>query len=339
MPLRFDVDYEDPLLSFDTLVDEVFSELKSTFIELPRGDGFIDYPTFEQGYQALKLATDAFVNVTPQTVETAVMRTPISFIVFRAILGFTPPEWAYVTSETTALAVDQGAARNIDRSIRLRPLTSRALGTSLTDQRIRAMIAAGVKTLLAGSTSSVASVLHRLDKADTREGLKSLQPVADLGVPYPVLLYERFLGRPFASHRDSVSELVGEVVEGAIKDVLNAARVSFRETKRAERINGFDQAPDFIIPDEFNPVALIEAKLTEDDGTARDKVARVQRLRTLRDESGLKYDVIACIAGRGFKVRREDMRRLLQATDGKVFTLSTMHLLIEHTRIREYRVR
>ena len=132
---------------------------------------------------------------------------------------------------------------------------------------------------------------------------------------------------------------MGEVVEVAVKNVLADAKVSFRETKRAERIPGFDQAPDFIIPDEFTPVALIEAKLTEDDGTARDKVARVQRLRTLRDEQGKDYDVIACIAGRGFKVRREDMRRLLQATDGKVFTLATMHLLIDHTRIREYRVR
>lgn len=163
--------------------------------------------------------------------------------------------------------------------------------------------------------------------------------MADLGAPYPVLLYERFLGRPYATHRDSVSELVGEVVEAAIKNVLTDAKVSFRETKRAEKIPGFDQTPDFIIPDEFTPVSLIEAKLTEDDGTARDKVARVQRLRMLRDEEGKDYDVIACIAGRGFKVRREDMRRLLQATDGKVFTLTTMHLLIDLTRIREYRVR
>ena len=258
---------------------------------------------------------------------------------FRSILGFTPPEWAYITTETTSVNVDQGAARSIDRNMRLNPLTPRPLGAILTDQRIRAMIEAGVKTLLDGAKSETASLLHRLDKADTKEGMKSLQPVADLGVPYPVLLYERFLGRPFASHRDSVSELVGEVVEAAVKDVLTEARVSFRETKRAERITGFDQAPDFIIPDEFSPVALIEAKLTEDDGTARDKVARVQRLRTLRDQTGHNYDVIACIAGRGFKVRREDMRRLLQATDGKVFTLATMHLLIDHTRIREYRTR
>jgi hypothetical protein len=339
MPLRFDVDYGDPTLAFEPLVDEVFAELKSSFVEMPRGDGFVDYPTFERGYQELKRSTEAFVNVTSATVEAAVEAAPIAFIVFRAILGFTPPEWAYVTTEMTGVTVDQGAARSIDRNMRVQPLRQRPLGATLTDQRIKAMIDVGVRTLLAGANTEVPTVLHRLDKADTREGIKSLQPVADLGVPYPVLLYERFLGRPFASHRDSVSELVGEVVEGAIKDVLTAAKVSFRESKRAERIAGFDQAPDFIIPDEFNPVALIEAKLTEDDGTARDKVSRVQRLRALRDQTGHNYDVIACIAGRGFKVRREDMRRLLQATDGKVFTLSTMHLLIDQTRIREYRSR
>ena len=339
MPSRFEVDYNDPAVEFEPLVDEVFSELKSSFIEMPRGDGFVDYPTFERGYQELKRSTDAFADVTNGTVEAAVEAAPIAFVVLRAILGFTPPEWAYVTTEMTGVLVDQGAARSIDRRMRVDPLRHRPLGTTLTDQRIRAMIDVGVRTLVAGANTEVATVLHRLDKVDTKEGVKSLQPIADLGVPYPVLLYERFLGRPFASHRDSVSELVGDVVEGAIKDVLTAGKVSFRESKRAERIAGFDQAPDFIIPDEFNPVALIEAKLTEDDGTARDKVSRVQRLRTLRDETGQAYDVIACIAGRGFKVRREDMRRLLQATDGKVFTLSTMHLRIDQTRIREYRTR
>lgn len=339
MPLRFEADYADPSLSFDALVDEVFGELQSSFLEMPRGEGFTDYATFEKGYQALKKTTNDFTTVNTASVEAAVIAAPIAFIVFRSILGFTPPEWAYVTTERTGVRVDQGAARTMDRNIRLKPLTPRVLGTTLADQRLRAMIQAGVETLMVGAGPENLAVLHRLDKVDTKEGIKSLQPIADLGVPYAVLLYERFLGRPFASHRDAVSERVGEIVEGAIKDVLTAAKVSFRETKRAERINGFDQAPDFIIPDEFNPVALIEAKLTEDDGTARDKVARVQRLRTLRDESRKDYDVIACIAGRGFKVRREDMRRLLQATDGKVFTLATMPLLIEHTRIREYKTR
>ena len=339
MPLRFDVDYNDPGIAWDPLVDEVFGELTSSFLEMPKGEGFIDYPTFEKGYQALKRRTDSFNALTADNVLGAVREVPIAFIVFRCILGFSPPEWAYVTTEATGVAVDQGAARSIDRKFRLNPTTPVGEGNGVTAKRIRAMIEAGVQTIAQGAGTVSPGIVHRLDKADTAQGTKSLQSIANLGAPYPVLLYERFLGRPYATHRDSVSELVGEVVEVAVKNVLADAKISFRDTKRAERIPGFDQAPDFIVPDEFTPVAVIEAKLTEDDGTARDKVARVQRLRTLRDEGGKDYDVIACIAGRGFKVRREDMRRLLQATEGKVFTLTTMHLLIDHTRIREYRVR
>ena len=339
MPLRFDIDYDDPGIAWEPLVDEVFGELTSSFLKMPKGEGFIDYPTFEKGYQALKRQTDSFAALTPENVLAAVREVPIAFIVFRCILGFSPPEWAHITTEMAGVDVDQGAARSIDRKFRMNPLTSASEGNGITAARIRAMIDAGVRTILQGAGTVAPSIVHRLDKADTAKGQLNLQSIADLGAPYPVLLYERFLGRPYATHRDSVSELVGEVVEVAVKNVLSDAKISFRETKRAERIPGFDQAPDFIVPDEFTPVAVIEAKLTEDDGTARDKVARVQRLRTLRDAEGKDYTLIACIAGRGFKVRREDMRRLLQATDGKVFTLTTMHLLIDHTRIREYRVR
>ena len=339
MPLRFDVDYDDPDMAWEPLVDEVFGELTSSFLEMPKGEGFIDYPTFEKGYQALKRQTDALAALTPQNVLAAVREVPIAFIVFRCILGFSPPEWAYVTTETTSVAVDQGAARSIDRKFRLSPLKSASVGSGVTAKRIHAMIDAGVRTILQGTGTLAPGIVHRLDKADTAKGQPNLLSIADLGAPYPMLLYERFLGRPFATHRDSVSELVGEVVEIAVKNVLDDAKISFRDTKRAEPIPGFDQNPDFFVPDEYTPVALIEAKLTQDDGTARDKVSRVQRPRTLRDNEGKDYDVIACIAGRGFKVRREDMRRLLQATNGKVFTLTTMHLLIDSTRIRDYRIR
>ena len=340
MPLRFDTDYDDPGIAWDPLVDEVFAELTSIFLEMPEGADFIDYPTFERGYQALKRRTDSFAALTSVNVLAAVRETPISFIVLRCILGFSSPEWAYITTEMTGVAVDQGAARSIDRNFRKNPLTPVREGNGATARRIRAMDdRSGRAYDSAGKWNRHTRFIHRLDKADTARGQANLQSIADLGAPYPMLLYERFLGRPFATHRDSVSELVGEVVEIAVKNVLDDAKISFRETKRAEPIPGFDQTPDFFIPDEYTPVAVVEAKLTQDDGTARDKVARVQRLRTLRDAEGQHYDVIACIAGRGFKVRREDMRRLLQATDGKVFTLSTMQLLIDHTRIREYRVR
>jgi hypothetical protein len=158
-----------------------------------------------------------------------------------------------------------------------------------------------------------------------------------------MVLYEQFLGRPFAGHRDSVSEFVGDSLESAIEDVLSKAGISYRKTKRAERIPGFDQTPDFIIPNEFNPQILIEAKITEDDGTARDKVTRVQHLGTLsmagQPPNQPKYEVIACIAGRGFGVRREDMKKLLLATRGKVFTSKNFDQLIEFTHLREFQTK
>jgi hypothetical protein len=155
-----------------------------------------------------------------------------------------------------------------------------------------------------------------------------------------MLLYERFLGRPFAGHRDSISELVGAVIENAVEERLREAKISFRKTKRAERVEGFDQSPDFIIPDEWNPQVVIEAKITEDDGTARDKVTRIQHLaeisRRRRLEAQSAFQVIACIDGRGFGVRRADMEKLLEATQGKVFTLKTLDYLVESTALKEF---
>jgi len=158
-----------------------------------------------------------------------------------------------------------------------------------------------------------------------------------------MLLYERFLGRPFAGHRDSVSELIGDGLETAIEEALVRARVSFRKTKRAQKIAGFDQAPDFIVPDEFNPQVVIEAKITEDDGTARDKVTRIQHLCEISSQrgssGGTRFEVVACTGGRGFGVRREDMRKLLLATHGKVFTLNTLDRLVDCTRLSEFQTR
>src|SRR5579863_2838813 len=146
------------------------------------------------------------------------------------------------------------------------------------------------------------------------------------------------------SHNHCAEVLVGDVLESAIEIRLTEAKISFRKTKRAERVTGFDQAPDFIVPDEFNPQVVIEAKITEDDGTARDKVTRVQHLGALSMEGRQgdqepKFEVVACIAGRGFKVRREDMKKLLLATRGKVFTLQNVENLVSCTRLSEFRTR
>ena len=343
MPFPFEVEFDEVRSNLDAYVDAVFGCLESEFLVMPKGEGFVEFPVFEEGYEALKRATESFRRVTPDTVGPVIFETPIALIVLRCMLGFTPPEWAYYASRYTGVEVTQSAARTIDRRIRVQPDAALPRKGTVTERRIRALVTAACHALESGVPEEARGSLHRLNKADTRAGLVSVGSSAQLGVPYSVLLYERLLGRPFAGHRDSISELVGNLVENAIEDELSRAGISYRKTKRADRLPGFDQTPDFVIPNEFNPQIVIEAKLTEDDGTARDKVTRIQHLGTLSTESRPddypRFEVVACIAGRGFGVRREDMKKLLLATRGKVFTLQNLTQLVDHTRLADFRSR
>lgn len=85
---------------------------------------------------------------------------------------------------------------------------------------------------------------------------------------------------------------------------------------------------------------IIEAKITSDDGTARDKVARIKELETQRNlhvaDGRPYYEVVECIDGRGFRERREDMRQLLLRLKGKVFTTASLDYLVTHTAIRQF---
>lgn len=335
----FEVTTEEITANPEVFVDAVFSCLESQFLVMPRGPDFVAFPVFEAGYEALKKATAGFVDLTEEAIFPVIQQCPVSFIVLRAMLGFTPPEWAYVTSQHTKSEISQGYVRTLDRKIRSRPLTPlRSSPESM--ERLRKLVGVATSLLKQGMSAVSASQLHRFDKADTQNGSASIQNLSQIGVPYAMLLYERFLGRPFAGHRDSISDLIGDGLEFVIEEILANAGISFRKTKRAERISGFDQTPDFIIPNEFNPQIVIEAKIAEDDGTARDKVTRIQHLgelsRDFAKQGKTAFEVIACIDGRGFGVRREDMKKMLVATSGKVFTSKTIAKLVAHTRLAEY---
>jgi hypothetical protein len=342
MKYPFEAGLQEILSTPDEFVTAVFSSLESEFLLLPKGQGFIEYPAFEAAYEALKKVTANFSRLPRDQILDLVTSTPLCLIVIRSILGFTPPEWAYVASQRKGIPIPQGFARSLDRRARMEPLRP-IRRAELKGARLNAMVEVSCDLMEEGSPPPTAITIHRLQKADTTGGLTTIKSLSAMGAPYAMLLYERFLGRPFAGHRDSVSGLVGDSLESAIEDVLTKSGISYRKTKRAERVPGFDQAPDFIVPDEFNPQIVIEAKITEDDGTARDKVTRILRLAQLsieREQTGQqKYQVIACIAGRGFRVRREDMKRMLLATEGKVFTLKTLDRLVDCSKLHQFRTK
>ncbi len=92
----------------DIFISAVFSCLESEFLIMPKGDGFIDYPTFERGYEILKQATNGFNNIDKEPIAKAAFQNPMIIIVLRTMLGFTPPEWAYVATQRTGVEVTPG---------------------------------------------------------------------------------------------------------------------------------------------------------------------------------------------------------------------------------------
>lgn len=322
----------------DDLVQDVMENLESHFLTLPQGPGFVNYPRFAEAWDVLHKTTKALGHWEFATVWESFQRDRLVFVVLRTMLGLSPPEWADMTQEKTGIEVTQSNARIFDRDFRQDERKNRR---PQTIQKIEAMIRTAVSTLAARVPEVPEGTIHRFDKADTQFGLESVEHVARRGIPYPVLLYERFLGRPFASHRDAVSELIGDLMEVAVEKELETAGVPYRRTGRAERIPGFELAPDFLIPDEFRPRIAIEAKITQDDGTARDKVTRIQHLATLsrrqEREGGQPFQVVACIDGRGFGVRASDIRKLILDTGGKVFTIKTLVELVDHTDLVQFR--
>lgn len=340
MTRPFELTAADLRAQMDAMVAATAADLQSQFLVLPKGPGFVDYGDFQDAYEVLRRHTGAFSVVTEPSVWSALREDALVFVVLRTILGFSAPEWAELARSDRGSDVHGNYARGLDSTCR----TNRGLfasgGKGPRFDRTAALVAVAIEYIGRGAPAGAADTVHRMSKVDTDAGVVSLRRASAQDVPYAVLLYERYLGRPYASHRDSVSSLVGDVMEGAIEERLARARIGFRKTGRAEKIWGLDQAPDFIVPDEYNPAVVIEAKIASDDGTARDKVTRILRLAQLRDDrvaTGQRgFEVVACVDGRGFGVRREDMRRMLESTDGKVFTLATLDQLIPFTRLREF---
>jgi len=210
----FEAPLDEILKDSERYVDAVFSCLESEFLVMPKGTGFLEYPVFERGYEALKAATKGFSQLEPTEVLSVTLAEPISIVVLRTMLGFTPPEWGYVTTQRTGVSVTQGFVRSMDRKVRMSPETP-LNANGVTSERLRALVETACHMLSEGVPQVEEDQLHRLNKADTKRGLESFKSIAGMGVPYAMLLYERFLGRPFAGHRDSVSELVGDTLESA----------------------------------------------------------------------------------------------------------------------------
>jgi hypothetical protein len=94
-----------------------------------------------------------------------------------------------------------------------------------------------------------------------------------------------------------------------------------RVRTRLQQIYPLDLLPQF--------AAQTLSSLSDVDPLASMRVQEVQTPYAFGDD--ISFD------GRGFGVRREDMRKLLETTQGKVFTLKTLERLVENTALKAFK--
>ena len=97
---------------------------------------------------------------------------------------------------------------------------------------------------------------------------------------------------------------------------------------------GIQPGPDFVLPDE-SPTVVIECKVCEDGGTVRDKAERLQALAGAAQSKGL----IACaiVDGKGWRERANSLVDVIAAVHGRVYTLTTLPLILEVPEIAALR--
>lgn len=52
MPFPFEARFDEVRSDLDACVDAVFGCLESEFLVTPKGEGFVNFPVFEEGYEA-----------------------------------------------------------------------------------------------------------------------------------------------------------------------------------------------------------------------------------------------------------------------------------------------
>lgn len=282
---------------------------------------------FVAAYDRLARGTAAFTNVEPATLQAIVEADGATLAPLRMIIGFTHNELAAAISliDDADTKISGNYLKSIERQATPENITTRRrLAITLAVRAITAVMASEILTVPEASADSFHS---KLDKSDTRDGWDSVRASAD-GVPYSSLLYQRFVGGAWRQVQDAYSEVKGDaILELPINTLLTEAGVPFYQApagaagaqQTATRYN-LNPGPDFLVPED-SPTVIIESKVAEDGGTARDKAARLKNLAVVGEQRGMA--VCAVIDGKGWIERQNALVDVVLATRGRTYTLAT----------------
>ncbi len=283
---------------------------------------------FREDYARAYTITAGFTNVSVGDIERALAEAPRALRVFRQILGLGSQEFA---AATELVKVGDGRALSNSRIKALEGGGALKAGEGI-------VLATVIDLAMAGTLFGPAppGVRGKTAKPDTERGWASVRDFAELKVPYATYLHQRHYGGAFRQLLDATSTNRGDVLEDAVEQQFLAARIPFLRT------GGHDQqaitarfgltvtpAPDFVVWDHTERLrAILECKGANDGGTARDKAARFRALRAEGQRLG-GVPVFAVLGGLGWKRTRDALGPVIQATEGRTFTLSNVHSMLD----------
>jgi len=302
--------------------------LSAHFAFVPRRDDY-ELRYFRSIYERTAAATGHFTETESSQLAAVLERDPQSLLVFRTILGYTPHELAVATREVAQETGERGVS-----DARIKSLEQGGRISSSAANLLAATIHRLITSNLWGGAPE--GLRSKMDKADTARGWTSVSEYAASGVPYEIFLHQRHTGGAFRQLLDATSEERGAILEAAVAAILDDLGIPYLRTgskDQGEIVRRFNlsvtPAPDFVIFDAGgNLRALLECKLTNDGGTARDKASRFAKLR---QESGRLGGVplFAVLDGLGWERVNDALGPVVEACDGLVFSLENLPTMLE----------
>jgi hypothetical protein len=285
-----------------------------------------ELPVTERAYA--KAYALGFINTDANGLARTIAAEPETLRIFRLFLGFTTQEFA-VSSTVTASQLDAKPLSNsvIKSMENGRPAkgASASVAAAVIDQAMRGDLFA----------KGIGEVRSKISKPDTVDGWNTIRRFATEGVPLPVFLHQRHYGGAFRQLLDATSAKRGNLIEDAVEELFTLRQVRFIRTGQSTRgqiVSKFGltvtPAPDFVIHDAAESLkAILECKLANDGGTARDKAARFATLKTEAIRLG-GIPVFAVLAGLGWRRTGDTLGPVVRDTDGRVFTVKTLESMM-----------
>ncbi len=291
---------------------------------------FYERPYFTEVYEAANAATHGFTRVDEEQLQQVLQADPRILLVLRTILGLTRDEFAHSTvlvAETLELApLSSGKVDAMERR-----------GTAVAAGQAR-VASVTLTRVMDGSLFGApgGDLRRKQDKLDTQHGWASVQPLAASGVPYADFLHQRHYGGAFRQVLDATSSRRGNLLEVAVEQLFLGNGIPYIRTgahNQGDIAARFEirvaPAPDFVVYDASDSLrAVLECKLVNDGGTARDKALRFERLRAEAVRLG-GIPLLAVLGGMGWARVNDTLGPVVRDTDGRVFTLATLSQMLD----------